>query len=620
MKACFKTLIGIVMTMVFFSFLFCCSANAEEASVIVYPQPEGIDGSEHYAIQVNEVPSFAYITRRCDRVNKDPQTATFTCFSFEGGPVTVAVTVLDEREIENVIVRPIDLAIETKIEGKTVFLTLNDPAYISVEINGDTTHKCFVFADSPETDVPDPGADNVWYFSPGVHDIGHTNIPEGKDTIYIAGGAYVKGQIYSDYSDRGTLRILGRGIISGENNEHKDLSYFIKVVNAQQVTVDGPILIDANSYNLVLLGTNTVTNYPNVIHNLKEISWVSYTDGLHVDGYIDIDNLFIYNHDDAIDAGQRPIGGTIKNCIIWNNDYGSALLLSWTGKNDTGNVTIENIDVIHFDESDIEAANTAVIMANHGESGNISNIYVNDLHVESFDDIVHRLFSIRVNKSVWASTETPYGSISNIHIANVRIDDTLGSNITLGQSVEHMVNDVLLENITVNGTLISSLSEANVLRNEFSKNIRYVNSYIQNGSFEQGAENWDYTQNVHIINLYETTQDTEHAKNGHYIARLMPNGNSTESVSQRLTEIPAGRYKLTAYVKTAGMYLDAYAYVCAGGEEYKYEIAGTNEYMRITVKDILVENSEITIGFTVRGNDGGLLDVDQIVFEKTAQK
>lgn len=609
-----KILLFAAMTLML-TFVYLAPAVAQESRVTIYPGPEGIEASPYYSIEVNGEESFAYLTRRSNRVAHDPQTATFTSFSFEGGAVEVKITVQDDRVIDDVVVRPLDEGITAAVEENVISFTLDEPAYLSVEINGDTTHKCFIFADEPEENVPSPDDESVWYFGPGVHDIGATDIPDGVNTIYIAGGAYVKGKITSKFSKRGELHILGRGIFSGEDNSHSDLDHLIQVNYASRFVIDGPILLDSNSFHLDILGTKATADSPNVIHNLKEIAWVANTDGFHVDKYIDVDNVFIYNYDDALDISQYSVGGTVRNCVIWNNDYGGALLLGWVGVKETGNVTVQNIDVTHFNEADAGAANTAVIMANHGEKGHITNIYVDDLRVECFDNAVHRLFSIRVDKSAWSSQGTPYGAISNIHLSNIRVDDEMTSNVIQGKNDEHMVEGVLLENISINGVQANGLSDLKLLRNEYAQNIRYANSHVYNGSFEQGGEGWQFTEHAGAINLYDETLGKEKAYNGHCIARLEVQNAGEEKAWQQLTDLPDGKYRMTAHVKTSGAYDGACLYAESGTERFTCEISPSEAYTYLKFDGIQVTGGMCEIGVVLNASAPAQLVFDQVVFE-----
>ena len=273
------------------------------------------------------------------------------------------------------------------------------------------------------------------------------------------------------------------------------------------------------------------------------------------------------------------------------------------------------MDVIHFNEADVSAANTAVIMANHGEMGHINNIYVNDLRVEHFDNVVHRLFSIRVNKSFWAAQDTPFGMISNIHLSNIRLDDDVTNNVILGKDDEHTVNGILLENIIINGEPIQGLSDLKIVRNEFAKNLRYANSYVVNGSFEQGGNGWQFTEHAKAVDLYSETRTTEKAYNGHYIGRLMVETKGEEKAWQQLTDLPDGKYRMTVRVKTTVAYDSAYLYAQTNSEQYTYEIAPSEAYTYIKFDGIQVTDGMCEIGVVLNASAPSQLDFDQVVFE-----
>ncbi len=598
----------------FLVMMLCSIAYAEKSAIVtVYPQPEGIEASEHYSVTVNDLESFCYMTRRNGRIKDDPQTASFTSFAFEGDPVTVKVSVLDDYAIEDVIIRPTDLGIKATVEDNEIIFDMEEPAYISVEINGDTTHKCFIFADPPEEDVPDPDDETVWYFGPGVYDIGHVGVPEGKNTLYIAGGAYVKGCITDRFSKRGEFKIIGRGIFSGENFPNEDLGHLIQIKYASRFTIDGPILLDSNSFHLNIFGTKATAESPNIVHHLKEISWVPYTDGFHIDKYIDVSDVFIYNYDDALDISQYSVGGTIKNCVIWNNNYGSALLLGWVGVGKTGNVTVENIDVIHFNEQDTEAPNTAVIMANHGERGTISNVYVHDLHVEKFDGKVHRLFSIQLNKSAWSASDSEMGSISNLHFSDIRVDDSVSSNMIHGYDAEHIVSDVLFENLVIEGQTMESLRDIRVLRNEYTKSIQMIRSFVKNGSFEQNGDFWIFDGNAKSVDLYLAENEKNNVWNGHCVGIHETKHGEKARTYQILEDVPDGTYTMSAYVKNGETPLDeAYMYALSDDTEYTCTLSLNEDFTKVVLEDIKIKNGTCEIGFVSASDEQAIFFFDQV--------
>ena len=187
--------------------------------VETYPEPAGVAPSDQYAVRVEQsgrqYDSFVYLTKAQWRTNRS-KTTSWTTFSFSGR-VTVVVTRLRKGAVQNCRILPSRYGIEPQIEGNRVAFELDRPRKVAVEFDGDTTHPMLVFADSLETDVPDANAPNVVYFGPGVHDIGDRFIASGS-TVYLAGGAYVKGRLRA--TDVQDVTIRGRGVLSGENYPH----------------------------------------------------------------------------------------------------------------------------------------------------------------------------------------------------------------------------------------------------------------------------------------------------------------------------------------------------------------------------------------------------------------
>ncbi|WIW90570.1 hypothetical protein K3M67_15920 (plasmid) [Sphingobium sp. V4] len=59
-------------------------------------------------------------------------------------------------------------------------------------------------------------------------------IPSNK-TVYVAGGAIVKGQL--DISNATNVRVIGHGLLEGGKEG-------ITVVNARNVLIDGPVVVN----------------------------------------------------------------------------------------------------------------------------------------------------------------------------------------------------------------------------------------------------------------------------------------------------------------------------------------------------------------------------------------
>ena len=92
------------------------------------------------------------------------------------------------------------------LEGGTAVFVLDRPRQLSVEFDDRTDHPMLVFADPMEKDGDLAGA-NAIRFGPGLHDLPEDFRVRSGQTIYIAGGAWVRGRLRGQ--DASGVRILG---------------------------------------------------------------------------------------------------------------------------------------------------------------------------------------------------------------------------------------------------------------------------------------------------------------------------------------------------------------------------------------------------------------------------
>jgi hypothetical protein len=136
-------------------------------------------------------------------------------FSF-AGKVVVAIEPLKIKPT-GVELRPDPPGVKASASNGVIRVEISRPGqyYVMVKAEGADgyafNHPLFIFANPPETDVPDPGAPGIRHFGPGVHEIGFQHRVKAGETVYLAGGAMVKGSLF--YEGRG-VKILGRGILT----------------------------------------------------------------------------------------------------------------------------------------------------------------------------------------------------------------------------------------------------------------------------------------------------------------------------------------------------------------------------------------------------------------------
>ena len=79
----------------------------------------------------------------------------------------------------------------------------------------DYSHDLHLFANPIEKNKPNPKDKNVIYFGPGIHEIPNQKLKVASNkTVYLAGGAVIKGRIALD--NVSNVRIQGRGMVDEE--------------------------------------------------------------------------------------------------------------------------------------------------------------------------------------------------------------------------------------------------------------------------------------------------------------------------------------------------------------------------------------------------------------------
>jgi hypothetical protein len=333
-----------------------------EPRVWVYPAPGQEDyRSEHYRVsleQGSEVrEAFCYRARSIwHREYPEPWTAQFfpmennwVTFSFSGKAIVVIAPL--NVEAVGVEVRPDPPGVSASLVAGSIRLEITRPGqyYVMVKVKGaerhDFEHPLFIFANPPETDVPSPDAPGVHYFAPGVHDIGFQYRVRAGETVYLAGGALVRGSLH--YEGAG-VSILGRGILSdrklmlervqsalaekaaGKANAW-DLNHD-QMYRDQWATIfgdatgsgarlEGITIIESPFYMVRTHGAGTR------FQNLKLMSDLYNNNGIVAGADHKILDCFFKVEDDVF-CWMAPVSET-RNCVIWKQDNSALVQLGY---------------------------------------------------------------------------------------------------------------------------------------------------------------------------------------------------------------------------------------------------------------------------------------------------
>lgn len=105
-------------------------------------------------------------------------------------------------------------------------------------------------------------------------------LPPGKDTIFVARGAWVDGRINITRHDTGPVTVVGHGVVSGRRFKYhggavEDSLRCIEVQYDRPLVFDGPTLVDPKGHALFAPPHSTVSN-------LKVIGWLYNEDGIWI--------------------------------------------------------------------------------------------------------------------------------------------------------------------------------------------------------------------------------------------------------------------------------------------------------------------------------------------------
>lgn len=462
--------------LIFFICIYTLKTNAQE--LITYPAPKAVVYSMHnddYTVKVRKPGGeWQDLYEYNVKVDLDkPQDASMVYFDFSGS-VEVFVQ-KNNGNVQSVKVRPSSYEIKPVLHGNSITFTLTGPRKLSIEFDGDKLHNLHVFANPVETYRPDPNDPNVVYFGPGVHlpkDLpGEAfNIPSGK-TVYIAGGAIVRGKLLCDKVEN--VRILGRGIIDQPQRG-------VEVRHSSNVTVDGIIVLNPKHYTVFAGGSDHLT-----IRNLKSFSASSWSDGLDFMSCSDVtvDDVFMRNSDDCIAVyGHRwEFYGDAKNYSVTNSilwaDVAHTINIGVHGNTEkTGDVIekllFKNIEILELDEDDPISEGCMAIQA--GDMNLVRDVRFEDIRVDDFQE--GKLLQLRV-AFYDKYNAAPGRGIENIYFKNISYNgNNISPSIINGLDKTHLVKNITFENLRINGKQVTNVEEANIQQGEYTQNITFKKS------------------------------------------------------------------------------------------------------------------------------------------------
>lgn len=299
------------------------TGTATGAKVEVTGAPQGISLNNDFTVKVRPegkskwvlVPTYLVKVDEVRETKHHVEHASMATFDFSE-KVEIAVT-YNKGEIDSARVRPLSYDIPFTIEGNTLQFSLEKPANLSVEVNGDIFHNLHLFANPLDTFKVDKKNPDLIYFGPGIHRFegGEFRIPSGK-TVYVAGGAVMMGRMLIENGH--DVKLLGRGIID------PSVKMGIRIANSRNVYVEGLVATQCATG-----GSDSVT-----IRNVKVISYFGWGDGVNVFSSRNVlfDRVFCRTSDDCTTVYGTRLGFegpssniTMQNSTLWAEDRKSVV-------------------------------------------------------------------------------------------------------------------------------------------------------------------------------------------------------------------------------------------------------------------------------------------------------
>ena len=467
--------------------LVAASCTTKSDNVIIYPAPEGEVLSSDYVVTADgqNVPVYNVRVPVRDREERHKgiakaehsheyyELASIAYFDLKQGPVTVTVSI--DKNIETAKILPTSFGIEPQIAGNKLTFQVNSPQNLTIDINGEYVRSLHLFVNPEEKNIPDPNDPNVIYFGPGIHEITSLEVGDNK-TVYVAGGAIVRGIVGADEEYRiedysglkiykgptinlkgNNITLRGRGII--DQTQCPTHARNLVRLEGNNINVEGVILHNSSVWTMPVHKCNNV-----LIDNIKLIGYRANADGIDICASHDVtvQNSFIRTMDDLIvvkaPKGTGEAGRIVaKNCVLWN-EVAHALSIGAEITDKVEDVLFTDCDIIH------DHCREWSLRVYQTDGGLVKNIRFENLRIEESV----RFASLWIGEAVW-TTDKERGHIQDVVFKNITANgkDPLFAEF-LGYDQDHKVDNVLIENVVING---KPFTENDLRCNEFVENV-----------------------------------------------------------------------------------------------------------------------------------------------------
>lgn len=427
----------------------------------------------------------------------DVREASVAYFDFQG-KVECSVTCLREAA-QSVEIRPHAACVAYERQGDEIRFSLDRPARLSIEVNGDRFHNLHLFAGmlpqepafegttilpvQGELDLEKAIEEAAWTngrrvvrLAPGLYRLkkDHCSIPSDT-TVILSGGAVVMGSFF--IHRRKNVSITGRGMIYLGHVKKETYLRGADINYSENVILEGVIIMDPAHYSVHLGNSRNVQ-----IRDIKAFSCVGWSDGIDMMACqnILIENVFLRTSDDciAIYGGRNDYKGntqnvTVRDCILWA-DVAHPIMIGVHGDADRGGSVIENISFDHVDileHHEPQDDYLGCMTINAGDDNAVRNVSFRNIRVEQFERGKLLDVQIKWNRKY---NDVPGRSIENILFENVDYNG-IGEHTSeiRGFREDRRVQGIHIKNMTVRGVHVLRQEEGNIHIGEYAEDVKF---------------------------------------------------------------------------------------------------------------------------------------------------
>ena len=403
----------------------------------------------------------------------------------------VSVEIRCERDLSSAKILPEKNGAVTEIRSDKVLLQLTKHGSYVIEPQSYKDTPLILFYNPVEKNAPSPDTPGVHYYGPGLHSPGKIELNEGE-TLYLASGAVVEAYLWAQGDN---ITICGHGVLTQRTMPRCTVRHCLDFYKCNHLTLRDFITMDPCAWNLVLRDCCDVS-----IDNVKICGGrMLNDDGIDVcnSSNVTIRNCFVRAQDDIIavkglmdktdltkqnketnknhfEHDNRGIRNVlVEKCLFWC-DYANVFRIGYECIGETmADITVRDCDIVHlcdnFRPKEAYWANAVWhIQASHKMP--ICNLLFEDLRI--YVDIPNTLIMKIVPMEC-----PPWIGLGNIHNCTFRnisftgASDTFHGDILIaGKDSEHTVENIHIENVTINGKRLERDSE-NIYIGDYTKDI-----------------------------------------------------------------------------------------------------------------------------------------------------